>query len=258
VKKVIEVFDKMFLRADQMRRLQYKEEYNTFKFDEADRDINAQFVRYEELIDKCVELGVTIEEDQNKADYFCMSLPLPYRDLISTYISLHNLPYLPYLEAKPLIVEKWERDAVNKDDRRARKLAKEEKEEEGRQEKALVSKPATTQPTSSKEEKNANGGGGAQELICFNCEQRGHYAHDCLSLLTPAGINAINEYRARKSASTSSGKGSTPTGLVAFPKDEREEPPLGFDMGKKHVAFLAQPYRHLHRGETQSTANTSS
>jgi hypothetical protein len=75
VKEVFESMREMFLKGEKMQKLTFKEKYNTFKFDKKNKDINAQFLRYEELMEKCIELGVKIEENEDKYEYLYMAMP---------------------------------------------------------------------------------------------------------------------------------------------------------------------------------------
>src|SRR5271168_1626372 len=56
VLEIFTKFDEMFLKQDKMQKLMHKEQFMQFKFDEA-REINAQFMRYEELLERNIALG---------------------------------------------------------------------------------------------------------------------------------------------------------------------------------------------------------
>src|SRR5271155_1742800 len=86
------------LRGEKQRRLDFREVYTSYKFEENNRDINAQFIKYEEIMDRCGELGVEILDDENKSDYLYMALPKIYKTHLSSYQQLHKLNFVPYEE----------------------------------------------------------------------------------------------------------------------------------------------------------------
>jgi hypothetical protein len=74
VKEVFESMEEIFLKEEKMQKLTFKEKYNIFKFDEKNKNINAQFLRYEELMKKCIELRVKIEENEDKYEYLYIAM----------------------------------------------------------------------------------------------------------------------------------------------------------------------------------------
>ena len=197
IMEVFKIMDDMFLREDKMRKLEVKEQYNTFRFDEINRDINAQFVRYEEVMDKCVELGIVIADNADKYEYLYMALPQTYKGFLSTYQQVQKEETLTYLVAKKLVINRWERDNVERDmEKKGRQPYHQshqqdrrggEKKEKPQQEKALMVQENPPQKKVNFESQ--------KKFVCENCKKEGHWASQCKEPLTPAGIASINKWR---------------------------------------------------------------
>lgn len=97
-------FDEMFLKQDKMQKLMHKEQYMQFKFDES-KEINAQFMRYEELLERNIALGNEFSL-RERAEYLQIALPSKYKSLLFDYHTLNPLQDLTYTFIKSLITER--------------------------------------------------------------------------------------------------------------------------------------------------------
>ena len=242
--------DEMFLREDRIRKLEYKELYNTFKFKVDNRDINAQFVHYEGIMDKCMELGIPIQDNLEKYEYLQMALPQTYRTFCSTYFTVQSTVQQRYLAAKRLVIEKWELDNVELElTKKVKNLNhKGDKKDKAQGEKALIGQDkAQNKKGENKQGGGGGGGGGAKKAAintntttygpqtCVNCGKSGHYAARCPDDLTPAGVAFLNKYRKNLRE-----RGNKQQAHIAAAEEEEEEdeeveeePELGITVAKK-------------------------
>jgi gag-polypeptide of LTR copia-type len=72
VRKVINELDATFLNLDIPKQLTQKKEYQDFRFSE--ESVIIQFIKYESMFSRCIELGVTILVTEKK-EFFVKSLP---------------------------------------------------------------------------------------------------------------------------------------------------------------------------------------
>src|SRR3978361_936064 len=126
-------------------------------------------------MDKCVELGIVIADNANKYAYLYMALPQTYKGFLSTYQQVQKEDTLTYLVAKKLVINRWERDNVERameekgrqqhyqshqQDRRGG-----EKKEKPQQEKALMVQENPPQKKVDFE--------GQKKFVCENCKKEG-------------------------------------------------------------------------------------
>jgi gag-polypeptide of LTR copia-type len=64
VREVINELDATFLNLDIQKQLTQKKEYQDFKFGEG--SVITQFIKYESMFSRCIELGVTISAVEKK------------------------------------------------------------------------------------------------------------------------------------------------------------------------------------------------
>jgi len=228
VLEIFTKFDEMFLKQDKMQKLMHKEQFMQFKFDEA-KEINAQFMRYEELLERNIALGNEFSL-RERAEYLQIALPSKYKSLLFDYHTLHPLQDLTYTFIKGLITERWERaKVIEKEERKEKEKKERDKKKgehpkkEGNSEKALLSQPP---PNQKKREKGKQKGGEEQkDKICHNCKKKGHTVFRCTDDLTPEGIAAINQFKKqirekegekKKPAEAHKGKGKKEREVTCF------------------------------------------
>jgi gag-polypeptide of LTR copia-type len=72
VREVINELDATFLNLDIQKQLTQKKEYQDFKFSE--KSVITQFIKYESMFSRCIELGVIISVVEKK-EFLVKSLP---------------------------------------------------------------------------------------------------------------------------------------------------------------------------------------
>ena len=163
-----------------------------FKFDE-NKEINAQFVRYKELLERNLSLGNEFTA-QERSEYLQMALPSKYKNLLFDYHTLNPEAPFTYTSIKGLITERWERARVIEKEEKERRKEKEKKKEDN-SEKALLSHNNKSAPKKKPEGKEKQKEGGKEETVCYNCKKKGHTVFRCRNDLTPEGIEAINKMK---------------------------------------------------------------
>jgi gag-polypeptide of LTR copia-type len=97
VRKVINKLDVTFLNLDIQKQLTQKKEYQDFRFGE--ESVITQFIKYESMFSRCIELGVTISAAEKK-EFLVKSLPaelqqhlINIRFMTGGTVSVENLTY---------------------------------------------------------------------------------------------------------------------------------------------------------------------
>jgi gag-polypeptide of LTR copia-type len=72
VREVINELDTTFLNLDIQKQLTQKKEYQDFRFSE--KSVITQFIKYESMFSRCIELRVTISVTEKK-EFLVKSLP---------------------------------------------------------------------------------------------------------------------------------------------------------------------------------------
>jgi hypothetical protein len=142
-------------------------------------------------MEKCIELGVKIEENEDKYEYLYMAMLQRYQSLLNDYLTLHKITYLPYPDSKKLIVERWKKEKTESTPTQPKQPHASRKGFDERSEKSLMGKPAAKKPAGRPQQDR-------REIVCGNCKSKGHYANNCPQPLNPERVKAINEWRVKR------------------------------------------------------------